>query len=68
MIGIHLQGIENFLLNMAITDADLALVVKFKSMGKQPVPCQVFFVLKPLTQAQQNEVDSAEACKHKSRL
>ena len=40
---------------MAITDADPALVVKFKSMGKWPLPCQMVSVLKPLTQTQQSE-------------
>ena len=37
------KDIENFLLNMAITDADPALIVKFKSMGKWPLPCQMVF-------------------------
>ena len=49
------KKIENFLLNMAITDADPALVVKFKSMGRWPLPCQMVFVLKPPTQTQQTE-------------
>ena len=53
---------------MAITDAEASLVVKPKSMGRWPVLCQMVFVLKPLTQAQQSEVDSGEAYKRKSRL
>ena len=57
------KEIENFLLNMAITDADPALVVKFKAMGKWPLPCQMLFVLEPLTQVQHKEVDSEEAYK-----
>ena len=44
------KEIENFLQNMAITDADPALVIKWKSLGKWPLPCQMVFVLKPLTQ------------------
>ena len=67
LISIY-KEIENFLLNMAITDAHPSLVVKFKSMGKWPLPCHMVFVPKPLTQAQQSEVASDEACKHKSRL
>ena len=52
------KEIENFLLRMAITDADPALVVKFKSMWKWPLPCQMVFVLKPFTQTQQTEDES----------
>ena len=39
MVVVYLQGdFDNFLQNMAITDADPALnVVKFKSMGKWPL-------------------------------
>ena len=49
------KEIENFLLDLAITDANrgcqtLPIVVKFKSMGKWPLQCQMVFVLKPLTQ------------------
>ena len=44
------REIENFLQNMAIRDADPSLVVKWKSLGKRPLPCQMVFVLKPLTQ------------------
>ena len=47
------KEIENFLQNMAIEDADPFLVVKWKSSGRWPLPCQVVFVLKPLTQSQQ---------------
>ena len=46
------KEIENFLQNMAITDADPALVIKWKNLGKWPLPCQMVFVLKPLTQVQ----------------
>ena len=49
--------IENFLQNMAIKDVDPSLVVKWKSLGKQPLPCQMVFVLKPLTQSQQTGDD-----------
>ena len=35
---------------------------------KRPLPCQMVFVLKPLIQMQQNQVDSDEAYKRKSRL
>ena len=52
------KEIENFLQNMAITDADPALVVKWKNLGKWPLPCQMVFVLKPLTQIQQAEDDA----------
>ena len=45
------KEIENFLQNMAIEDADPALVVRWKNMGKWPLPCQMVFVLKPLTQS-----------------
>ena len=44
------KEIESFLQNMAIQDADPSLVVKWKSLGKWPLPCQMVFVLKPLTQ------------------
>ena len=47
------KKIENFLQNMAIDDADPALVVAWKQKGKWPLPCQMVFVLKPLTQSQQ---------------
>ena len=43
---------------MAVSDADPALVVKFKTMGKWPLLCQMVFVLKPLIQTQHTEVDS----------
>ena len=46
------KEIENFLQNMAIDDADPALVVAWKQRGKWPLPCQMVFVLKPLTQSQ----------------
>ena len=46
------KEIENFLQNMAIKDADPSLVVKWKSLGKWLLPCQMIFALKPLTQAQ----------------
>ena len=60
--------IENFLQNMAIEDADPSLVVKCKSLGKWPLPCQRVFVLKPLTQSQQQGDDVQAECKHRSRL
>ena len=47
------KEIENFLQNMAIEDADPSLVVRWKSSGRWPLPCQIVFVLKPLTQSQQ---------------
>ena len=53
---------------MAITDADPALVVKWKSLGKWPLPCQMVFVLKPLTQIQQTEDDADQDYKRKIRL
>ena len=39
-----------------------------KSLGKWPLPCQVVFVLKPLTQTQQTADDADQDYKHKSRL
>ena len=62
------KEIENFLQNMAIEDADPSLVVRWKSLGKWPLPCQMVFVLKPLTQSQQVGDDVQEEYKHKSRL
>ena len=62
------KGIENFLQNMAIEDADSALVVRWKSLGKSPLPCQMEFVLRPLTQSQQKGDDVQKEYKHKSRL
>ena len=62
------KEIENFLQNMAVQDADPSLVVKWKSPGKWPLPCQMVFVLKPLTQAQQTENDDQQDYKHKNRL
>ena len=59
------KEIENFLQNMAIEDADPSLVVRWKSLGKWPLPCQMVFVLKPLTQSQQQGdagEESAESC------
>ena len=53
---------------MAIKDADPSLVVKWKSSGKWPLPCQMDFVLKPLTQSQQTRDDIQADYKHKSRL
>ena len=38
------KEIENFLQNMAIEDADPSLVVKWKSSGRWPLPCQMVFV------------------------
>ena len=61
------KEIENFLQNMAIKAADPSLVVKRKSLGKWPLPCQMVFVLKPLTQSQQTGDDVQEEYKHKSR-
>ena len=62
------KEIENFLQNMAIDDADPALVVAWKQKGKWPLPCQMVFVLKPLTQSQQQGNDVHEEYKHKSRM
>ena len=62
------KEIENFLQNMAIEDADPSLVVKWKSSGRWPLPCQMVFVLKPLTQSQQTGDDVQADYKHKSRL
>ena len=62
------KEIENFLQNMAIKDADPSLVVRWKSLGKWPLPCQMVFVLKPLTQSQQQGDDVQAEFKHKSRL
>ena len=62
------KEIENFLQNMAIDDADPALVVAWRQKGKWPLPCQMVFVLKPLTQSQQQGSDVHEDYKHKSRL
>ena len=44
------------------------LVVKWKSLGTWPLPCQMVFVLKPLTQSQQTGDDVQADYKHKSRL
>ena len=62
------KEIENFLQNMAIEDADPSLVVRWKSLVKWPLPCQMVLVLKPLTQSQQVGDDVQEEYKHKSRL
>ena len=62
------KEIENFLQNMAIEDADPSLVVPWRSKGKWPLPCQMVFVLKPLTQSQQQGSDIHDEYKHKSRL
>ena len=62
------KEIENFLQNMAIADVDPSLVVRWKSLGKWPLPCQMVFVLKPLTQSQQQGDDVQAEYKHKSRL
>ena len=62
------EKIENFLQNMAIEDADPSLVVRWKSSGRWPLPCQMVFVLKPLTQSQQMGDDVQAEYKHKSRL
>ena len=62
------KEIENFLQNMAIEDADPSLVVKWKSSGRWPLPCQMVFVLRPLTQFQQIGDDVQADYKHKSRL
>ena len=62
------KEIESFLQNMAIEDADPSLVVRWKSSGRWPLPCQMVFVLKPLTQSQQIGDDVQAEYKHKSRL
>ena len=67
LISIY-KEIENFLQNMAIEDADPSLVVRWKSSGRWPLPCQMVFVLKPLTQSHQRGNDVQEDYKHKSRL
>ena len=53
---------------MAIEDADPSLVVRWKSSGRWPLPCQMVFVLKPLTQSQHLGDDVQAEYKHKSRL
>ena len=68
LISIY-KEIENFLQNMAIEDANPSLVVRWKSSGRWPLPCQMVFVLKPFTQSQQDRLDDVQAeYKHKSRL
>ena len=62
------KEIENFLQNMATTDADPALVVKWKNLGKWPLTMSNVFALKPLTQIQQTEGDADQEYKHKNRL
>ena len=62
------KEIENFLQNMAIEDADPSLVVRWKSSGRWPLPCQMVFVLKPMRQSQQKGDDVQAEYKHKSRL
>ena len=62
------KEIENFVQNMAIFDADPALVIEWKNLGKWPLPCQMVFVLKPLTQTQQTADDADQDYKHKSQL
>ena len=62
------REIENFLQNMAITDADPALVIKFKPMGKWPLPCQMVAQTVWLTQIQQTEDEENQDYKHKSGL
>ena len=62
------KEIENFLQNMAIEDADPSLVIQWKSKGRWLLPCQMVFVLKPLTQSQQQGNDVQDECKHKSRM
>ena len=41
---------------------------KWKNLGKWPLPCQMVFVLKPLTQTQQTADDADQDYKHKSRF
>ena len=53
---------------MAIEDADPSLVVRWKSSGRWPLPCQMVFVLKPLTQSQQTGDGVQAEYKHKSRM
>ena len=62
------KEIENFLQNMAIEDADPSLVVRWKGSGRWPLPCQMVFVLKPLTQSQQIGDDVQADYKHKRQL
>ena len=44
------------------------VVVRWKSSGRWPLPCQMVCVLKPLTQSQQMGDDFQAEYKHKSRL
>ena len=62
------KEIQNFLQNLAFKDADPSLIIKWKSLGKWPLPCQMIFVLKLLTQTQQTADDVDQDYKHKSRL
>ena len=67
MAIVHPQG-DRELSSKSIADADQALVVRWKNLGKWPLPCQIVFVLKPLTQIQQTEDDADQDSKHKSQL
>ena len=63
------KEIENFLQNMAIEDADPCCSGSSgRKKGKWPLPCQMVFVLKPLTQSQQKGTDIHGEYKHKSRM
>ena len=69
MASIHIQGrLRTSCRTWQFEDADPSLVVRWKNMGKWPLPCQMVFVLKPLTQSQQQGNDIQEEYKHKSRL
>ena len=48
------RGIENFTRNMAIIDASPEIIAAYRQRGRWPLPCQIVFVLKPLTTAQIN--------------
>ena len=62
------KEIESFLQNMSIEDADPSLVVRWKSSGRWPLPCQMVFVLETLTKSQQKGEDVQAEYTHKSRL
>ena len=53
---------------MAIIDASPETVAEYKSRGKWLLPCQMVFVLKPLTTTQITESGQVIPCKCKSRL
>ena len=62
------REMENFTRNMAIIDASPEIIAEFRSRGKWPLPCQMVFVLKPLTTSQIAESGQVIPYKCKSRL